>query len=66
MIVLAQPEPRDMVLAVKKAINMLPAVDPHAMHERVSFLSPLLELCLDKLGQLLNFDICFFQFVYFV
>jgi hypothetical protein len=36
MIVLAEPAPEDMVRAVKKAIDMLPGVDPQVMHLRVS------------------------------
>lgn len=36
MIVLAEPDPTDMVQAIKKAISMLPKVDPQAMHLRVS------------------------------
>lgn len=36
MIVLAEPAPEDMVQAIKKAINMLPGIDPQAMHLRVS------------------------------
>lgn len=36
MIVLAEPDPTDMVQAIEKAISMLPKVDPQAMHLRVS------------------------------
>jgi hypothetical protein len=36
MIVLAEPAPGDMVRAVKKAIDMLPGIDPQIMHLRVS------------------------------
>jgi hypothetical protein len=36
MIVLAEPAPEDMVRAVKKAIDMLPGIDPQVMHLRVS------------------------------
>jgi len=36
MIVLAEPAPDAMVSAIKKAIDMLPDIDPHVMHERVS------------------------------
>jgi phosphatidylinositol N-acetylglucosaminyltransferase subunit A len=36
MIVLAEPAPEDMVQAIKKAINILPNIDPEAMHLRVS------------------------------
>ena len=36
MIVLAEPAPGDMVTAVKKAIDMLPGIDPQIMHLRVS------------------------------
>ncbi|KAG8084981.1 hypothetical protein GUJ93_ZPchr0010g10084 [Zizania palustris] len=35
MIVLAQPAPEDMVQAVKKAIDMLPGIDPQLMHLRM-------------------------------
>uniref|UniRef100_A0A1D1YN71 phosphatidylinositol N-acetylglucosaminyltransferase n=1 Tax=Anthurium amnicola TaxID=1678845 RepID=A0A1D1YN71_9ARAE len=35
MIVLAEPVPSDMVLAIKKAIDRLPSIDPHAMHLRM-------------------------------
>ncbi|OAY71225.1 Phosphatidylinositol N-acetylglucosaminyltransferase subunit A [Ananas comosus] len=38
MIVLAEPAPSDMVRAVKKAIDMLPYIDPHAMHLRMKSL----------------------------
>lgn len=36
IIVLAEPDPTDMVQAIEKAISMLPKVDPQAMHLRVS------------------------------
>lgn len=36
MIVLAEPAPGDMVWAIRKAIFMLPSIDPHVMHLRVS------------------------------
>lgn len=36
MVVLAEPDPGDMVQAIKKAITMLPTVDPQEMHNRVS------------------------------
>lgn len=36
MIVLAEPDPVDMVLAIRKAISILPKIDPQVMHERVS------------------------------
>lgn len=36
MIVLAKPDPVDMVQAIQKAICILPNIDPHAMHLRVS------------------------------
>ncbi|CAN0829040.1 Phosphatidylinositol N-acetylglucosaminyltransferase subunit A [Linum grandiflorum] len=42
MIVLAQPDPTDMVQAIKKAISLLPEIDPQVMHERVSELVALL------------------------
>lgn len=38
MIVLAEPDPSDMVHAVQKAISMLPNIDPQVMHNRVSLL----------------------------
>ena len=51
MIVLAEPAPGDMVRAVKKAIDMLPGIDPQIMHLRVSLNSqhstPYLNLGLD-------------------
>lgn len=36
MIVLAKPDPIDMVQAIQKAISMLPTINPQAMHLRVS------------------------------
>ena len=36
MIVLAEPDPTDMVQAIKKAISILPIIDPQEMHNRVS------------------------------
>lgn len=36
MIVLAEPDPTDMVQAITKALNILPQIDPQAMHMRVS------------------------------
>ncbi|XP_078435846.1 UDP-Glycosyltransferase superfamily protein isoform X2 [Wolffia australiana] len=35
MVVLSEPVPSDMVKAIKKAIDLLPFIDPHAMHLRV-------------------------------
>ncbi|XP_051138717.1 phosphatidylinositol N-acetylglucosaminyltransferase subunit A [Andrographis paniculata] len=35
MIVLAEPDPSDMVLAITNAINLLPRIDPQAMHDRM-------------------------------
>lgn len=35
MIVLAEPDPGDMVLAIRKAISLLPKIDPQVMHERM-------------------------------
>ncbi|KAG9444372.1 hypothetical protein H6P81_015712 [Aristolochia fimbriata] len=35
MIVLAEPDPNDMVQAIKKAIQKLPTIDPHVMHLRI-------------------------------
>ena len=37
MIVLAEPAPEDMVRAVKKAIGMLPGINPQVMHLQVMF-----------------------------
>lgn len=37
MIVLAEPDPSDMVQAITKAIDMLPQIDPQTMHLRVSW-----------------------------
>ncbi|XP_008809559.1 phosphatidylinositol N-acetylglucosaminyltransferase subunit A [Phoenix dactylifera] len=38
MIVLAEPAPGDMVWAIRKAIFMLPSIDPHVMHLRMKSL----------------------------
>lgn len=35
MVVLAEPDPTDMVQAIKKAISLLPTIDPQAMHNRM-------------------------------
>ncbi|KAK4404662.1 Phosphatidylinositol N-acetylglucosaminyltransferase subunit A [Sesamum angolense] len=35
MIVLAEPDPTDMVMAITKAIDLLPQIDPQAMHNRM-------------------------------
>ncbi|XP_014496465.1 phosphatidylinositol N-acetylglucosaminyltransferase subunit A isoform X3 [Vigna radiata var. radiata] len=35
MIVLAEPDPGDMVHAIQKAISMLPKIDPQVMHNRM-------------------------------
>lgn len=35
MIVLAEPDPGDMVQAIKKAISLLPMIDPQVMHVRM-------------------------------
>ncbi|KAK3205947.1 hypothetical protein Dsin_019993 [Dipteronia sinensis] len=35
MIVLAEPDPVDMVLAIRKAISILPKIDPQVMHGRM-------------------------------
>ncbi|KAF5445764.1 hypothetical protein F2P56_034790 [Juglans regia] len=35
MVVLAEPDPSDMVLAIKKAISILPTIDPQVMHNRM-------------------------------
>lgn len=36
MIVLAEPDPNDMVQAITMALHILPQIDPQAMHTRVS------------------------------
>jgi hypothetical protein len=41
MIVLAEPAPEDMVRAVKKAIDMLPGINPQVMHLQVKFNSQI-------------------------
>ncbi|KAI5405039.1 phosphatidylinositol N-acetylglucosaminyltransferase subunit A isoform X2 [Lathyrus oleraceus] len=35
MIVLAEPDPSDMVRAIQRAITMLPKIDPQVMHNRM-------------------------------
>ncbi|XP_073020282.1 phosphatidylinositol N-acetylglucosaminyltransferase subunit A-like isoform X1 [Primulina eburnea] len=35
MVVLAEPDPSDMILAITKAINLLPQIDPQSMHNRM-------------------------------
>ncbi|XP_020554033.1 phosphatidylinositol N-acetylglucosaminyltransferase subunit A isoform X2 [Sesamum indicum] len=35
MVVLAEPDPTDMVMAITKAIDLLPQIDPQAMHNRM-------------------------------
>ncbi|PON81293.1 Glycosyl transferase [Trema orientale] len=35
MVVLAEPDPSDMVHAIKKAISILPMIDPQVMHNRM-------------------------------
>uniref|UniRef100_A0A2P2LFP3 phosphatidylinositol N-acetylglucosaminyltransferase n=2 Tax=Rhizophora mucronata TaxID=61149 RepID=A0A2P2LFP3_RHIMU len=35
MIVLSEPDPSDMVQAIKRAISILPKIDPQLMHERM-------------------------------
>ncbi|XP_020532544.2 phosphatidylinositol N-acetylglucosaminyltransferase subunit A isoform X4 [Jatropha curcas] len=35
MIVLAEPDPGDMVQAIRKAISILPKIDPQVMHDRM-------------------------------
>uniref|UniRef100_A0A2N9FWU5 phosphatidylinositol N-acetylglucosaminyltransferase n=1 Tax=Fagus sylvatica TaxID=28930 RepID=A0A2N9FWU5_FAGSY len=35
MVVLAEPDPTDMVQAIKKAISILPKIDPQVMHNRM-------------------------------
>ncbi|KAK8484708.1 hypothetical protein V6N13_094333 [Hibiscus sabdariffa] len=35
MIVLAEPDPSDMVHAIRKAISILPNIDPQVMHDRM-------------------------------
>lgn len=44
MIVLAKPDPSDMVQAIKKAIRILPSIDPQEMHLRVSSPRMILKL----------------------
>lgn len=39
MVVLAEPDPNDMVMAITKAIDLLPQIDPEEMHHRVSVFS---------------------------
>ena len=41
MVVLAKPDPSDMVQAIEKAISILPNIDPEEMHNRVSVLFKL-------------------------
>ena len=36
MVVLAEPDPGDIVQAIQTAISMLPKIDPQVMHNRVS------------------------------
>lgn len=36
MVVLAEPDPNDMVRAIEKAISILPSINPEEMHNRVS------------------------------
>lgn len=50
MIVLAEPDPSDMVRAIQKAVTMLPNIDPQVMHNRVSlwFEFPFLLLSVGK------------------
>lgn len=64
MIVLAEPDPGDMVQAVKKAIGILPMIDPQAMHNRVCVVFQV--ICLhevDNLGSLLEVNVAFFVYV---
>ncbi|GKU95154.1 hypothetical protein SLEP1_g59429 [Rubroshorea leprosula] len=35
MIILAEPDPRDMVRAIMKAVSILPRIDPQVMHDRM-------------------------------
>lgn len=52
MVVLAKPDPSDMVKAIQKAILMLPYIDPQDMHLRVSgfcFYILICVLCVVKL-----------------
>ena len=51
MIVLAKPDPFDMVQAIQKAISMLPKIDPQDMHLRVS-----------KLSEYMWFQVCYRMF----
>lgn len=59
MIVLAKPDPSDMVQAIKKAISILPKIDPQEMHNRVSALFQKL-LSFDYLYSGLNMLLWFF------
>jgi len=45
MIVLAEPAPEDMVRAVRKAIDMLPGINPQVMHLQVKFNSQISTHC---------------------
>lgn len=53
MIVLSEPDPSDMVQAVKKAIAIVPKIDPQTMHLRVSYLFKM------SGGLILNYFHCF-------
>lgn len=59
MIVLAKPDPSDMVQAIKKAISILPKIDPQEMHNHVSALFQKL-LSLGALTACTVVKICFF------
>lgn len=59
MIVLAEPDPSDMVFAVQKAISMLPKIDPQVMHNRVSLFFKL-SFLMHLVGQLIPFCLCIF------
>ncbi|KAL6003273.1 hypothetical protein ACLOJK_023496 [Asimina triloba] len=64
MIVLAEPVPSDMVQAIKKAIQILPMIDPNAMHLRTVYLATpikdVLEMwCLGWKAFLLSDDLGF-------
>lgn len=49
MVVLAEPDPGDMVQAIKKAITILPTIDPQEMHNRVSeFFEEKLTKCFSR------------------
>lgn len=56
MVVLAEPDPFDMVRAIKKAITILPTIDPQDMHKRVSNVFSEAKVVFDLLLQWPNFN----------